>query len=132
MYAAENRDTTCVELLLEAGAHPNAVDKYPHFSRTSGPTGCGYTALVRAVYKGRLKCVDALLKAGAKVEIEEVTNGSAPFFAVWKRHHQCVDICRATARRPPFPVNCVSWFPSELRGKAVPLTESPYSSRVSE
>ena len=31
-------------------------------------------------------------------------------------------------------VSCelLSWFPSELRGKAVPSTESPYSSRVSE
>ena len=37
-------------------------------------------------------------------------------------------ICHATARQPPFPVNYVSWFPSELRGKAVPLTESLYSS----
>ena len=42
------------------------------------------------------------------------------------------DICHATTRRPPFPMNYVSWFPSELRGKAVPLTESPYSSRLSE
>ena len=41
-------------------------------------------------------------------------------------------ICRATARRPPFPVNYVSWFPSELGGKAVPSTESPYSSQLSE
>ena len=41
-------------------------------------------------------------------------------------------ICHATARWPPFPVNYMSWFPSELRGKAVPLTESPYSSQVSE
>ena len=37
-------------------------------------------------------------------------------------------ICRATTRRPPFPVNYVSWFPSELRGKAVPSIESPYPS----
>ena len=39
--------------------------------------------------------------------------------------HLC--ICHATARRPPFPVNYLRWFPSELRGKAVPLTESLYS-----
>ena len=26
-------------------------------------------------------------------------------------------ICRAMTRRPPFPMNYVSWFPSELRGK---------------
>ena len=31
-----------------------------------------------------------------------------------------------------FPVNCVSWFPSKLRGKAVPLTKSQYSSQVLE
>ena len=37
-------------------------------------------------------------------------------------------LCHATARRPPFPFNYVSWFPSELQGKAVPLTESLYSS----
>ena len=24
------------------------------------------------------------------------------------------DICHATARQPPFPVNYMSWFPSEL------------------
>ena len=41
-------------------------------------------------------------------------------------------ICCAMARRPPFPMNYVSWFPSELRGKAVPSTESPYSSRLLE
>ena len=28
-------------------------------------------------------------------------------------------------RWPPFPVNYVSWFPSELQGKAVPSTKSP-------
>ena len=39
-------------------------------------------------------------------------------------------ICHATARRPPVPVNYMSWFPSELRGKTVSSTESPYSSRV--
>ena len=44
----------------------------------------------------------------------------------------CIDICRAMTRRPPFPVNYASWFPSELRGKAVPSIESPYSSRLSE
>ena len=36
------------------------------------------------------------------------------------------------ARWPPFPMNYMSWFPSKLRGKAVPSTESPYSSRLSE
>ena len=41
-------------------------------------------------------------------------------------------ICHATARQPPFPVNYMSWFPSKLRGKAVPSTESPYSGQVSE
>ena len=41
-------------------------------------------------------------------------------------------ICHAMTRRPPFPVNYVSWFPSELQGKAVPLTKSPYSSRLLE
>ena len=30
------------------------------------------------------------------------------------------------------PVNYVSWFPSELRGKAVPSTESPYLSQLLE
>ena len=30
------------------------------------------------------------------------------------------------------PVNYASWVLSELRGKAVPSTESPYSSRLSE
>ena len=35
-----------------------------------------------------------------------------------------LNICRATTRRPPFPVNYVSWFPSELRGKTVPSTKS--------
>ena len=39
-----------------------------------------------------------------------------------------INICHAMARLPPFPVNYVSWFPSELQGKAVPSTESPYSS----
>ena len=41
-------------------------------------------------------------------------------------------ICCAIARWPPFPVNYVSWFPSKLQGKAVPSTESPYSSQASE
>ena len=44
---------------------------------------------------------------------------------------QIIYICHATARWPPFPVNYTSWFPSEHQGKAVPSTESPYSSRVS-
>ena len=47
-------------------------------------------------------------------------------------HNQLYYICHATARQPPFPVNYMSWFTSELQGKAVPSTESPYSSRVSE
>ena len=41
-------------------------------------------------------------------------------------------ICCAMTRWPPFPVNYVSWFPCELQGKAVSLTESPYSSRLLE
>ena len=45
--------------------------------------------------------------------------------------HGWVNICHAIARWPPLPVNYMSWFPSELRGKAVSLTESLYSSRVS-
>ena len=40
--------------------------------------------------------------------------------------------CRAMAKWPPFPMNYMNWFPSELRGKAVPSTESLYSSQLSE
>ena len=46
---------------------------------------------------------------------------------LFRQVHKTQTICHATARWPPFPVNYMSWFPSALRGKAVPLTKLPYS-----
>ena len=50
--------------------------------------------------------------------------------------YMSVCICHAMARRPPFPVNYMSWFPSELQGKAVPSmshrTQVDYWSEVIE
>ena len=46
------------------------------------------------------------------------------------KHRYFNDLGRVScnSKTASVPVNYMSWFPSELRGKAVPLTESPYSS----
>ena len=93
MFAAENRDSKCVELLIEAGANVNVMDTAgPH---KFGPRGYGFTALMRAAYKGKDKCVNSLLKAGAdasKYSSSQKFSDTALFFAVWKRHYTCAEL----------------------------------------
>lgn len=69
MCALESKDFDTVQLLLTAGANPNAADKY------------GYTVLIRACGCAPVNIIELLLSSGASLELKAVGGISAFFYA---------------------------------------------------
>lgn len=80
MYAASGPNVATVNVLLEANADPNVVDKVENF-----------TALMFAAAEGQLEVVDALLKRGADTTLTDVDGDTARDFATQNGHQAVVE-----------------------------------------
>ncbi len=83
MFAASGPFPATVQLLLEAGADPNAVDRSE-----------GFTALMHAAAEGQLEVVKLLLEHGADRSIRDVDEDTAETFARQNGHLQVADYIR--------------------------------------
>jgi ankyrin repeat protein len=83
MNAAGNGDLESVKILLAHGANVNAVSAKDPINVLNGPVDLGYyTALMLASFYGPPEIVDALLRAGAKVDPKDIRGRTALHYAV--------------------------------------------------
>ena len=83
MNAAGNGDLESVRILIENGADVNAVSAKDPIRVLNGPIDLGYyTALMLGSFYGPPEIVDALFRAGAKVDLRDIRGRTALHYAV--------------------------------------------------
>jgi len=99
MWAASQKQPQMVALLLEYGAEADARGKDHDWPRwiTSEPRNKplqrgGFTALLYAAREGCKDCVEALLDAGADINLPDIDNGTPLLMAMQNLHYDTANV----------------------------------------
>jgi ankyrin repeat protein len=89
MFAASSGSGRVVSLLLEAGAHINAINN------------AGYTALIFAASRGHFKVMDLLVKFGADLDVRDKLGRTAMDHCIAERRQESIELLFASGAQLP-------------------------------